>query len=78
MSVNLNPANPMKAQMYSQIVQSCLSQLSGPVPPNLPHLEKWCSENHGLAIGGKATEAAFDALQMFGLSADDIRKTCNK
>jgi hypothetical protein len=60
---------------FPEVVTACYNHLSlGSLHPSLVCAEKWCAKYYGLQIGGKATEAAFDALRRFGLSVEEIQR----
>ncbi len=62
---------------YQNAVTACFNHLAlGALFPTLPCAEKWIAKHHGFAVGGSATEAAFDALRKFGKTVEEIQKTC--
>lgn len=66
----------MENQQYTEAVMACYNHLAlGALFPSLPCAEKWCAKHKGMKIGGKATEAAFDALRKFGMSVEEIQRT---
>lgn len=69
-------ANETSLEEYAEAVAACYTHLAiGALFPSLKCCEKWVAKHKAMPIGGKATEAAFDALRRFGKSLEEIQKT---
>ena len=62
------------ADKYARAVMSCFNHLVlGEIFPTLTNCEQFVAKHFDFLIGGKATEAGFDAMRKFGMSVEDIQ-----